>query len=330
MFASVALRELAECGHRPALVISQPDRRRGRGLCGTAPEAVCEARGLGIPVLQTENINSPVVVEQLGSAGISILAVAAFGQILRDAVVDGFLCVNIHGSILPKYRGPAPIERALMAGDTETGVSIMRVTRGVDEGPWAEQVTVPIGLEEDAGDLGHKLAVIGAQALARVLDTIDEGRVAWNRQSGNPSYAGKIGLDDCRLDVRGEAKRAHDQVRALSPCIGAKVDLGGVEVKVWRSRPLGGAGSAEVPNVAQEAAGQAGALVAVDKRLFVGCGVGVLEILEIQPLNKARMSASEFLRGYSGRLAKHVSMEFTESERNAGLMKEGSCGGDTG
>lgn len=301
-FAAWALRELAERGRRPDLVISQPDRRRGRGLSDSAPRAVVEAESLGIPVLQTDDINSSEVVQRLRSCGVSTLVVAAFGQILRRAVLEGFLCVNIHGSLLPRYRGPAPIERAIMAGETKTGVTIMRVTAGVDEGPWAEQASLQVDPEEDAGALGRRLAVLGGEVLARVLDQTDEGTVEWKSQEGPSSYAGKLGAEDCRLDLSTQAKRCHDQVRALSPYVGVRGSVGRVAVKLWKTRAFSSGGASQAPEAAADAVGCPGVTLVKGERLFLGCGEGVLEVLEVQPLNKARMGVPAFLRGYSCRL----------------------------
>lgn len=301
-FAALALRELAERGVSPDLVISQPDRRRGRGLSGSAPEAVVEAQRLGVPVLQTEDINASDMVRRLKSCGVRTLAVAAFGQILQSSILESFLCVNIHGSLLPKYRGPAPIERAIMAGETTTGVTIMKVTAGVDEGPWAEQAALEVGLEEDAGELSRRLATLGAKVLAGVLHQAGEGKVEWKPQAGAPSYAAKLGREDCRLDLNVDAKRCHDQVRALSPYVGARAKLGRVEVKLWKSRVFSSGGAPDAPAMAVAAIACPGAVVAKGERLFLGCAEGVIEILEIQPVNKARMGTPEFLRGYSCRL----------------------------
>lgn len=165
-FASWVLGELMELGCVPALVISQPDRPRGRGRADTAPYAVKEAACRGVQCIQTDDINSPDILERMQALGITTLAVAAFGQLLRRPLLEALTCVNVHASLLPRYRGAAPIERALMAGEDVTGVSIMRITEGLDEGPWAERVQVSVGLRQDAGSLSHVLAVAGAAALA--------------------------------------------------------------------------------------------------------------------------------------------------------------------
>jgi methionyl-tRNA formyltransferase len=301
-FASWVLRELIELGRVPELVISQPDRPRGRGRTGTAPHAVKEATCRGLQCIQTDDINSPDVLERLRTLGITTVAVAAFGQMLRKPLLETFTCVNVHASLLPQYRGAAPVERALMAGESVTGVSIMRITEGLDEGPWAERVQVSVGLRQDAGSVSRVLAVMGATALAEVLDGIQDGNVRWMEQQGDASYAKKLSSADWWLDVDGGAKRAHDQVRALCPAVGVRGILGDAEVKIWRTWPYGEAELDEVPCEAAEVADHPGAVEAVKGRLYIGCGRGAIEVLEIQPACRARMSISAFLRGYSGRL----------------------------
>lgn len=306
LFAASVLRELVQMGRAPSLVVSQPDRPRGRGQAGSAPHAVREGSCHGLHCMQTDDINSPEVVDRLKSLGIGTLVVAAFGQILRRSLLETVDCVNIHASLLPKYRGAAPIERALMAGESVTGVSIMRITDGLDEGPWAEKVEVSVGPRLDAGTLGRILAVTGAIALCGVLDAIEDGTVRWTEQQGVATYATKLSSTDSWLDVHGGAKRAHDQVRALSPAVGTRAVLGEAETKIWRTWPYGEKGSDDVPPEAAEAAGRQGRIVVAGGRLFLGCREGVLEVLELQPSSRARMTTAAFLRGYAGRLGSEM------------------------
>ena len=299
LFASLVLRELVELGRIPRLVISQPDRRRGRGRSVATPEAAVEAACRGLECFQTEDINSPELMDRLMACDVSAIVVAAFGQLLRSPLLDSFMCVNVHASLLPRYRGAAPVERALMAGETASGVSIMRITEPLDEGPWAERVEVSLGLRQDAGSVSRVLAVAGATALTGVLDAIEDGTVRWIEQAGEAVYARKLGTRDCWLDVRGSALQAHNQVRALSPAIGARACLGDAEVKIWRSWPCGLAGLGEIPRVAEAVNSRPGAIILDDARMYIGCADGVLEVMEIQPLSRARMTTPEYLRGYS-------------------------------
>jgi methionyl-tRNA formyltransferase len=301
-FASWVLDELMELGRVPKLVISQPDRPRGRGRAGAAPHAVTQATCLGLECIQTEDISSPEVMARIRTLGIDTLVVAAFGQLLRKPLVEVVTCVNVHASLLPKYRGATPVERALMAGESVTGVSIMRITEGLDEGPWAEKVQVSVGLRQDAGSVSRILALIGASALDQVLQGMQDGNVRWTEQEGESSYAAKLTPADWWLDVSRGAKKAHDQVRALCPAVGVRGILGDAEVKIWRSWPYGEPGLDEVPHEAANVAGQPGAIGTAQGRLFIGCGQGAIEVLEIQPASRARMHMAAFLRGYSGRL----------------------------
>jgi methionyl-tRNA formyltransferase len=258
--------------------------------------------------LQTDEINSSDVVETLRTRGLATLVVAGFGQLLGETLIDAVTCVNIHASLLPKYRGAAPIERALASGEATTGVSIMRITKSLDEGPWAQQVTVSIGLRDDAGSLGRILAAAGAVATAEVLESISDGTVEWREQEGEPSYAQKLRPQDCAFDATLSARRLHDRVRSLSPAIGARAVLGEVPVKVWRTWPYTDSLMHPLPGEAASIAGVAGEVRAVDGRLFVGCGEGTLEILELQPASKARMTTGAFLRGYVRRLGKRLAI----------------------
>lgn len=307
-FASWVLRDLADLGSPPELVISQCDRPRGRGQSRCAPQAVTQADCLGLEWIQTEDINSREVLEVMRTRGLKTMVVAAFGQLLRRPLLDTVTCLNIHASLLPKYRGAAPIERALAAGESTTGVSIMRITEGLDEGPWAQGVTVSVGPRDDAGTLGRILAVAGAVAVAQVLDSISDGTVVWKEQEGESSYADRLGPQDCLLDTTLSAVRLHNRVRSLSPAIGARAVLGDVAVKVWRSWPYSASAGQVLPQLAGSIAGTSGEVRVVDEHLFVGCGEGLLEILEVQPESKARMSTAAFLRGYGKRVGKRVEL----------------------
>jgi methionyl-tRNA formyltransferase len=320
-FASWVLRDLVEFGRLPVLVISQPDRPCGRGRRRSAPETVCRARELGIECIQTEDINSPEVYEALGARAASTLVVAAFGQLLREPLLGSYTCLNIHGSLLPKYRGPAPVERALAAGEAVTGVTIMRVTERLDEGPWAQQVEVSVSMSDDAGSLGRSLALVGAIAVGQVLDAMAAGVVEWREQSGVPSYAPKLGVRDLILDTSAGARQVHDQVRSLCPHVGVRTSVGGLEMKIWRTWPYGQPDVAVLPHAVSDVAGVPGKVGALAGRLFVGCGEGAVEILELQPVNRKRMPASAFLRGYGDRLG--VDMGFHGQVGPVGQAREG-------
>jgi methionyl-tRNA formyltransferase len=301
-FAAWTLAHLDGLGRRPCLVVSQPDRPRGRGRRVTAPPAVVEAERLGLECLQPANINDPAVLEHLEDLGVSTLVVASFGQILRQPLLDSLLCLNIHASLLPAYRGAAPIERSLAAGEASTGVSIMRMTERLDEGPWALQSSVSLGLRDDAGSVGRALAALGAIGIDQVLTGLSDGTVTWIEQRGPSTYADKLCATDCLLDATREARAVHDQVRSLSPRVGARAASGDLEFKVWRTWPYGQPGLGAVPGEGARVAGRPGQVQAAGGRLFVGCAEGAVEVLMIQPGGKSKMAASAFLRGYGGRL----------------------------
>lgn len=301
-FAAWVLEHLVSVGRRPSLVVTQPDRPRGRGRRPAASAAAAAAARLGLDCLQTEDINEVSVRRRLEAMGVSTLIVAAFGQLLHAELLDSLLCINIHASLLPAYRGAAPIERALVAGETETGVTIMRVTEGLDAGPWLLQTKVSINLGDDTGTLRRELALLGALGLDQALTALADGTGVWTEQGEGGTYARKLDPSDCAIDLGRRAKAVHDLVRALSPDVGVRATSGGVEFKVWRTWPYGEPGLEPVPPEAAEAAGRPGRLVVAGSRLFAGCGSGAVQILAVQPSGRARMSAAEFLRGYGSRL----------------------------
>jgi methionyl-tRNA formyltransferase len=309
IFAAQLLGDLADLGRLPTVVVSQPDRPRGRGRQSCSPPVVARGEQLGIESIQVETINEPGLINSIRSKGATTLVVAAFGQILRSDVLSAFECLNIHASLLPRYRGAAPIARAIAAGDPQTGVSIMKMTEGLDEGPWAAQTALSISLRDDAGSVGRALALLGALALDQVMTGLEDGTVCWNDQQGGASYASKVTAADCVLDSLPRAIEAHNKVRSVSPGLGVRTASGGLQFKVWRTWPYGGAGLQEPPTAAARVTGLPGALAAGRDRLFVGCGEGILELLEVQPVGKARMSVAEFLRGYGSRLGGALDLE---------------------
>ena len=305
-FAAWTLDHLAGLGRRPCLVISQPDRPVGRGRRATAPAAAVAAHRLSLDLIQPDDISAPEVLDRLRSAGADALVVAAFGQMLRKPLLDSLLCVNVHASLLPAYRGAAPIERGLAAGEARAGVTIMRVTEALDSGPCALQTSLSVSLRDDAGSIGRALAFLGALSLDRVLTGLDDGTVVWAEQEGEPGYAEKLSWKDCLLDTGRPARRVHDQVRSLSPRVGARVQSGSLQFKVWRTWPYGQPGLDALPAEAAHVAGRPGEIAVAEERLFVGCGEGAVQVLSVQPDGKSAMSAAAFLRGYQARLGDRI------------------------
>jgi methionyl-tRNA formyltransferase len=301
-FAARVLAHLDDIGRRPCLVISQPDRPKGRGRATCPPEAIEAAARLRIPYIQVADVNSPDIAARIAGSGATALVVVAFGQILRAALLNEFLCLNVHGSLLPAFRGAAPIERALAAGESVSGVTIMRMTEGLDEGPWALQKSMLIGLRDDAGSVARTMAVLGATGVDQVLTGLSDGNVTWTEQGEGATYAAKLGTNDIVLDVSRAALEVHNQVRSLSPELGARTATGGLNLKVWRTWPLGAPGLDSAPRFANQVDGRAGLLAVGEGRLFVGCGHEALEVLLVQPAGKGKMRTADFLRGYARRL----------------------------
>ncbi len=302
-FAAWVLYNLVNLGHRPSLVISQPDRPKGRGRRVSPPPVAVEAQRLGLECAQTHDINDPGLIARLLEGGVSALLVASFGQMLRRPLLDAVTCLNVHTSLLPKYRGAAPIERALAAGEAQTGVSIMRVTERLDTGPWALQTSLSLNLYDDAASVARCLGVLGAIGAAQVISALPEGTVVWTEQTGQSSYAPKLTAKDGVLHPDLGAKAVHDHIRAVSPAAGARTRSGSLDFKVHRSWPYGQPGLAELPADAEEVAGKAGGVAVAKDRLFIGCAEGAIEALVLQPSGKCRMTSADFLRGYGCRLS---------------------------
>jgi methionyl-tRNA formyltransferase len=276
--------------HEVALVITREDRPRGRSRSPVATPVGEAAAAAGIALLKPASINAPESLDAMRAAGAGALVVAAFGQILRADVLDGWPCINVHYSLLPAYRGAAPVERALMDGADETGTTIMLMDEGLDTGPIIESVPVPLAREDDAGALLMKMAEASGPALVRALDALEGGAVASTPQPAEgASVAAKIIDADRPIDPRRTATEIQRQVRALSPHIGATIGIDGQSFKVWRVKPTN---AAAVPGLVRDSG-----------RLLLGTASGGLEIVELQPPGKGRMHADAFLRGYRGELA---------------------------
>ncbi|MBL6633238.1 MAG: methionyl-tRNA formyltransferase [Thermoleophilia bacterium] len=276
--------------HEVALVITREDRPRGRGRQPVPTPVGQAAEDAGIPLLKPASINAPESLDVMRATGGGALVVAAFGQILRDDVLDGWPCINVHYSLLPAYRGAAPVERALMDGVTETGTTIMLMDAGLDTGPIIESVPVPLARDDDAGSLLMKMAEASGPALVRALDALEAGSLASTPQPGEGAgIAAKITDEDRPIDPRRTAVEIRNQVRALSPHIGATLGIDGQVFKVWRVKPTN---AAAVPGLVRDSG-----------RMVLGTASGGLEIVELQPPGKGRMHADAFLRGYRGDLA---------------------------
>lgn len=287
-FAATILRTLLSSDHEVELVVSQPDPRRGRGR-KTTPTAVAElARAASLPLRQPSRISEVAAEISAHDA----LVVAAYGQILPPdtlhAAREG--AWNVHASLLPRYRGAAPVERAIMNGERETGVTIIRMDEGLDTGPIALQRAVEIPSETTGGELAESLARIGGEAIVEVLSLVEDGSVTLTEQDSlHATYAPKLRDEDLVVRWDQRVERVRDLVRALAPHIGARTYHPEVDgpVKMWRARVCEGEGvSLEIGHIHAE-----------NDRLLVGCGTGILEVLELQMPGSKRLQARDFLLG---------------------------------
>lgn len=292
-FAVPSLKGLVEAGYEVAAVVSQPDRPKGRKK-ELAPTPVKEAaQTLGIPVLQPARMRSLEAVEAVAAYAPDLIVTAAYGQILPKAVLDlpRLGCINVHGSLLPKYRGGAPIQRAIIDGEKVTGVTIMYMAEGLDTGDMISRVEVPIGDDDTAGTMFEKLSAAGAELLLRTVPLLVEGRAERVPQNdAEATYAPNLTRDDERIDWTKPAKKLYDQVRGLVPAAGAFTTWNGDVFKVWRCRVAG-------EPVPAGSVRPGGLLPAQSGRLLVQTGDGVLELLDVQPAGKKAMSAADWLKG---------------------------------
>jgi methionyl-tRNA formyltransferase len=287
-FAATILRVLAASDHDVGLVVSQPNTRRGRGRKERPTPVARLARDLGLPLRQPARISE--VAGEISTH--DALVVAAYGQILRPdtlyAAREG--AWNVHASLLPKYRGAAPIERAILAGEHETGITIIGMDEGLDTGPMAAQRSVEITPDMTGGELANLLAEVGSKAIVEVLGQIEAGKVNLTEQDSlHATYAPKLLDEDLVIRWEAGASEVANLVRALSPHLGARTFHPGVEgpVKIWR------AGIAHGENLSLGP----GVIRMQNHRLLVVCGVGTLEVLELQMPGGRRLAAQDYLRG---------------------------------
>lgn len=286
-FAAVVLRRLADSPHRPALVVAPPDSRQGRGRKLRPPPVADAATELGLELLRAEDVNAEPAVAAIRTARPGAVAVCAFGQLIREPLLSDFPMLNVHPSLLPRWRGAAPIERALMTADAETGVCVMKLTAGLDSGPVALCEEVAIGPEEDFGELSVRLAELGGELLVRALDLAAEGRLELAEQDeAQATYAEKIEPAERRLDPSRPAEELEARVRALTPHVGAYLEMAdGERLGVRRARAV------DVGVSPGEVRAEWGALL-------VGCARGALRLDEVQPPGGKAMAVEAYLRGH--------------------------------
>lgn len=281
-FSVPALDALVGAAHQVAAVYCQPPRPAGRGKKDRPSPVQARAEALGLPVRHPPSLRGAAEQQAFTELGADVAVVVAYGLILPPAVLAAprLGCVNIHASLLPRWRGAAPIQRAIMAGDTQTGICVMQMEAGLDTGPVLMRKTTPIGPEDTAGDLHDRLSAIGARLIVQALDELGSITPLPQPETG-VTYADKIDKAEARIDWTRPATEVDRLIRGLSPFPGAWAEIGGERVRLLRSRLAGGSGA---PGT-------------VLSGFTLACGSGAVEILEAQRPGKRGMPAGDFLRG---------------------------------
>jgi methionyl-tRNA formyltransferase len=286
-FAVPTLERAVEAGHEVAAVFTQPDRPKGRGQKESMPAVKEAARRLGLKVHQPERVRHPEVVEQLRALAPDAMVVVGYGQILPQAILDipPMGIINVHASLLPKYRGAAPIQWAIARGETRTGVTTMKIDAGLDTGDVLLQWETEIGPEETAVELGIRLAAAGGDLLVKTLEEL--GRIAPQKQdAARATHAPILKKEDGRIDWSMDAQEIVNRVRGLVPWPGCYGFLRGQRLHIWRSEQA-------------EGLFHEGQLRVIGKKLYAGCKGGAIELMEVQLEGKKRMTAGAFLNGFA-------------------------------
>jgi methionyl-tRNA formyltransferase len=286
-FAATVLRGLANSDHRPALVVTPPDRPKGRGRRLTPPPAAETARELGIELLQAADVNDEAARQRIAAAKPRAIVVCAFGQLIREPLLSEHLMLNVHPSLLPRWRGAAPIERAIMACDERTGVCVMKVSEGLDSGPVALSTEVPMGADTEFEALSSTLAGLGGELIVRALQLEAAGNLEFAEQDDDhATYAEKIDSSERRLDPTRPATELAATVRALTPHIGAYFETAsGERLGVRRARPV-------------DVSVRTGSVKSEWGALLVGCSRGALRLEVVQPPGGKPMPVDAYLRGH--------------------------------
>jgi methionyl-tRNA formyltransferase len=288
-FAVPTLEAIVQAGHQVAAVLTQPDRPRGRGQNAAASPVKQAALKLGLTVYQPERVRRPEAVEYLRGMACDAMVVVGYGQIIPPVAIDlaPLGIINVHASLLPKYRGAAPIQWAIVRGETRTGVTTMRIDAGLDTGDMLLKAETAIGPEENAVELGRRLAVMGADLLVETLEGLRAGRIVPEKQDGaQATLAPLLKKEDGAIDWSEPAQAIHNRVRGMQPWPGAQTGFRGAPLHVWKTKCGGGAPGAKPP----------GRLLS-QKPLVAACGDGSLELLEVQLEGRKRISAADFANG---------------------------------
>ena len=284
-FAAVALKALLDAGHEVIAVYSQPPRPKGRGMETQKSPVHMLAEEQGIAVRTPPSLRNADEASAFAALQADVAVVAAYGLILPKPILDAprHGCLNIHASLLPRWRGAAPIQRAIMAGDARTGVTIMQMGEGLDTGPMLLKEELAIGADMNAGALHDALAEIGARLIVQALDRLPDLKPVPQRADG-VTYAAKITKEECRIDWRRSAAELDRHIRGLSPAPGAFTEIGGERLTILAADPMPGSGT---PGTI------------IDDRLTIACGAGALRPTLVKRAGKRAMSAEEMLRGFA-------------------------------
>lgn len=290
-FALFTLRALLESGREVVGVVTQPDKPRGRGYALLPPPVKAYAVEKGIAVYQPETLKNGAFDAELTALAPDVIVVVAYGKILPQSVLDfpRYGCINVHGSLLPAYRGAAPMQRAILDGCAETGVTTMQMAAGLDTGDMLIKRAVPIGENDNFEDIHDRLGAVGAEALLETLDLLERGELHPVQQDdAKATYAAKIEKADCLLDFTQSAREVHDRIRGLSPIPLAFTHTpDGKLLKVLESRLGKDTANGAAP----------GTVLALGETVTVACGEGTVELLRLLPEGKGRMSAADYVRG---------------------------------
>jgi methionyl-tRNA formyltransferase len=309
-FASQQLERLIDSEHKLLGVYTQPDRPAGRGRKLHASPVKLLAQQAGLPVFQPVSLKDEVAQQQLAALDADVLIVVAYGLILPQVVLDAprFGCLNVHASLLPRWRGAAPIQRAIEAGDTATGITIMQMDAGLDTGAMLAKVSCPIGAHTNAGQLHDELALLGPPLLLDVLENLQERqRNSWAQDDSKANYAHKILKPEAQLDWRGSAAELDRQVRAFNPFPICFSILEGVRIRIWQA-------SAQVGPVANETPGTI--VRADDAGIVVCCGKNTLTIEVLQLEGGRALAAKELLSAHQARFAVGKRFDLTTASAN--------------
>jgi methionyl-tRNA formyltransferase len=288
-FAVPTLERTVAAGHEVLAVITQPDRPRGRGQVPAAPPVKEAALRLGLPVYQPERIRRPEAVELLSGLNLDAMVAVGYGQIIPQSIIDlvPLGIINVHASLLPKYRGAGPVQWAILNGETRTGVTTMRIDAGLDTGDMLLKAETEIGAEETAVELGRRLAGMGADLLVETLAGLAAGTIVPEKQDpAQATYAPLLKKEDGRIEWSRPAAAIHNQVRGLQPWPGAYTAFRGHTLHVWRAKVRGLGSGVWEP----------GRVVGL-RPLVIACGEGELELIEVQMEGRKRISAADFVNG---------------------------------